>query len=132
VFAGADSGFFPGFAEIGRRLGPFDASILEIGAYGQGWPDIHLGPEQAVAAHLALGGGLLVPAHWATFALAMHGWTEPAERLMVAASGADVRFVLPRPGESIDPRAPQPVERWWPELPWSSAADSPIIAAGSD
>lgn len=130
VFAGADSGYFPGFAEIGRRLGPFDVTLLEIGAYGEGWPDIHLGPEQAVAAHLDLGGRLFIPAHWATFRLAFHAWTEPAERLIVAADAAGIDYVIPRPGESVDPSAPRRPERWWPTVPWKTAAESPIAAGG--
>jgi L-ascorbate metabolism protein UlaG (beta-lactamase superfamily) len=33
VYYGADSGEWPGFAEIGRAYGPFDLTMLEIGAF---------------------------------------------------------------------------------------------------
>src|SRR5690606_14485624 len=32
VYFGGDSGYFPGYPEIGERVGPFDAVILPIGA----------------------------------------------------------------------------------------------------
>jgi len=54
IFFGADSGWFPGFKEIGDAFGPFDLTMLEIGAYGKYWPDIHMGPDHASNAHIAL------------------------------------------------------------------------------
>lgn len=49
-FAG-DSGTSKRFASIGADLGPFDLTLVPIGAYDQFWPDIHMDPEQAIAAH---------------------------------------------------------------------------------
>jgi L-ascorbate metabolism protein UlaG (beta-lactamase superfamily) len=46
-----DSGTSKRFAHIGADLGPFDLTLIPIGAYDPFWPDIHLEPEQAVAAH---------------------------------------------------------------------------------
>ncbi len=123
IYYAGDSGPFGGFAEVGRRLGPFDATLVEIGAYDRMWADIHLGPECAVDAVVAARGGLMIPIHWATFNLAMHGWTEPAERVRVAAARAGVPLAIPRPGASVDPHAPPPVEVWWPDLPWERAED---------
>ena len=113
VFFSGDTGAFPGFAEIGDRLGPFDATLIKIGAYAEDWPDIHLNPEQAVQAHQALGGRLLLPVHWGTFNLAYHAWNEPPERLLRAASKAGVSLALPRPGQMVEPSKPPSVEPWW-------------------
>ena len=77
VFYSGDSGYFEGFREIGAEYGPFDATLMSAGAYGPTWPDIHMNPEELVRAHVDLGGGLLVPIHWATFNLAFHAWNEP-------------------------------------------------------
>ena len=74
-------------------------------------------------------GGLMIPVHWATFSLAMHCWVEPAERLIVAAEKAGIDFVIPRPGESVDPASPAPVERWWPDVPWETADQHPIVSS---
>ena len=130
VFFSGDTGMFPGFREIGERLGPFDATLLEVGAYDADWADVHMGPEQAVEAHRMLRGDLMLPIHWGTFDLAFHGWTEPAERLLVAAEGAGVRVAVPRPGESVSVAAPAAVDRWWPQLPWESAEEAPVVSSG--
>jgi L-ascorbate metabolism protein UlaG (beta-lactamase superfamily) len=123
-----DTGLFPAMKEIGERLGPFDLTMIEVGAYGQAWPDWHLGPEQAVRAHQWVRGEVLLPVHWGLFALAYHGWTEPIERTLVAADEAKVEVVAPRPGESVEPAAPPAVTRWWPEVPWRVAREYPIRA----
>ena len=132
VYATGDGGFGPHFAEVGDRFGPFDATLAEIGAYNQGWADVHMGPEQAVQAVQDARGGLLVPVHWGTFNLAFHGWTEPAERIVVAAQAAGVPLVVPRPGEPVEPAAPQPIERWWPEVAWQTAAEAPVVSSALD
>jgi len=35
----------------GKRLGPFDVAMIEVGANERWWPDWHLEPEQAVKVH---------------------------------------------------------------------------------
>ncbi len=129
VYYSGDTGMFDGFREIGQRLGPFDATLIEVGAYHQLWADVHLGPEQAVKAVTMARGGLMIPVHWATFDLALHSWIEPAERLLVAAREATVSLSIPQPGQSIDPTAPLPINRWWPELPWQTAEEHPVVSS---
>jgi L-ascorbate metabolism protein UlaG (beta-lactamase superfamily) len=113
VFYGADSGYYPGFAEIGSRLGPFDLTMLEIGAYNQDWESIHMGPEAAVQAHQELKGNLLMPIHWGTFSLAFHSWTEPIERLIREAEKRGVKLLVPRPGEIVAVRGEAYNSGWW-------------------
>ncbi len=116
VYYTGDSGFFSGYADIGRRHGPFDATLMQVGAYHHAWPDIHMFPEEAVAAHLDLRGSLLIPVHWGTFTLAPHPWAEPIDRLWAEAKARDVRLAVPRPGERVDLAAPPPLEPWWQSL----------------
>jgi L-ascorbate metabolism protein UlaG (beta-lactamase superfamily) len=132
AFYSGDTGLFPGLAEIGARLGPFDVAMVEAGAYGRAWPDWHLGPEQAVRASQLVKGRTLLPIHWALFNLAPHGWTEPAERVLAAARQAGVTVLLPRPGESVEPVNPPAAARWWPEVPWKTAAEAPIVSTMLD
>lgn len=113
VYAGGDTGPTSAFARSGAAYGPFDVTVLPIGAYAPLWPDIHMNPEQAVDAHRALRGDVLLPIHWATFNLGFHGWAEPAERLVRAAAGAGVRVALPRVGGRVEPGGPLPIEPWW-------------------
>ncbi|HEY1111316.1 MAG TPA: MBL fold metallo-hydrolase, partial [Opitutaceae bacterium] len=111
-----------------QRLGPFDASLIEVGEYNANWPDWHIGPEQAVTAHRIVQGGVLIPIHWGLFKLAPHGWTEPIERVLAAAKLADVTVATPRPGESVEPDAALATQRWWPDVPWSPATETPIVS----
>jgi L-ascorbate metabolism protein UlaG (beta-lactamase superfamily) len=129
VFFSGDSGFSPHFAEIGRRLGPFDLTMMEIGAYDSAWADVHMGPEQAVAAHHLVGGRLMLPIHWATFNLALHGWTEPGERALAEAQRTGALVAVPRPGERFNMSEPPMPEQWWPSLPWLSARLAPIVSS---
>jgi L-ascorbate metabolism protein UlaG (beta-lactamase superfamily) len=128
VYYTGDSGYFHGLKEIGERLGPFDMTLVEAGAYNQDWPDVHFGPEQAVQAHIDVGGGVMVPVHWATFNLAFHSWTEPIERILVEAERRGVAVVTPRPGMSLE-LPPASIDRWWPDVTWRSAAEYPIVAS---
>jgi L-ascorbate metabolism protein UlaG (beta-lactamase superfamily) len=130
VFFSGDSALFGGFAEIGERFGPFDACLMETGSYDPSWPDVHIGPEQAVEAVQALRGKLYVPVHWGTFNLGTHGWTEPVERLLVAAAAAGVPVCVPKPGSSVEPANPPRVERWWPDLPWQGVKEAPVVSTG--
>ncbi|MCG8916161.1 MBL fold metallo-hydrolase [Actinokineospora sp. PR83] len=116
VFYTGDSGYFPGYAEIGAEHGPFDATLVQIGAYNNNWADIHMTPEEGLATHLDVDGGLLVPVHWATFNLATHPWTDPADRLWRAARAHGVPVAIPRPGERVDVHDPAPVDPWWQRL----------------
>jgi L-ascorbate metabolism protein UlaG (beta-lactamase superfamily) len=127
VYFSGDTGLFRALDEVGR-LGPFDLTLIECGEYGQAWPDWHLGPEQAVEAHLRVGGQALLPIHWGTFKLAPHAWTEPMERVLAAASAQGVRVLTPRPGATFEPALPSRPEPWWPALPWKTAREVPILA----
>ena len=128
VYFGGDTGYTGSFADIGAAHGPFDLTLLPIGAYNKTWPDIHMNPEEAVRAHLDLNasasgrdldaaapGGVLVPIHWGTFRLAPHPWAEPADRLVEAAAADAVDIAVPKPGGRVVPAVdgPQAVQRWW-------------------
>jgi L-ascorbate metabolism protein UlaG (beta-lactamase superfamily) len=130
VFFSGDTGLFPGLEEIGERLGPFDVAMLEVGAYHRAWPDWHLGPENALRAHEMVRGRLFLPIHWGLWNLAMHGWTEPVERVLVEAKRRGVTTYIPRPGESLEPAALPEWVQWWPDLPWAGVDEHPIQATG--
>jgi L-ascorbate metabolism protein UlaG (beta-lactamase superfamily) len=113
VFFGGDTGYTPAFAGIGARLGPFDLTLLPVGAYNDAWQAIHMDPEEALRAHGDLGGQVLVPVHWATFNLGFHRWAEPVQRLAAGAIRGGVQLVVPRPGQRVDVLAPPPLVDWW-------------------
>ncbi|MFF3561583.1 MBL fold metallo-hydrolase [Streptomyces sp. NPDC002574] len=113
VYHSGDTGYFPGFAEIGASYGPFDATMVQIGAYSEFWPDIHMTPEEGVRAHGDLRGELMLPIHWGTFNLAPHPWEAPAEGTVAAARASGARVAVPRPGEPFEPAAGLPLDPWW-------------------
>ncbi|MBD0322334.1 MAG: MBL fold metallo-hydrolase [Aldersonia sp.] len=121
AYFGGDTGYGAFFADIADRHGPFELTVLPIGAYDAHWPNIHMTPEQAVTAHTELCGGdasrgVLVPMHWATFNLALHPWDEPIRRLVAAAAEAGTTVAVPRPGERVELPNPGPVEQWWADI----------------
>lgn len=118
VYYGADSGWWEGFSEIGAAHGPFDLTMLEIGAFNELWQQIHLGPDNAARAYQELGGfaraGLLMPIHWGLFSLALHGWRQPIERLAQLADEHGIRLWSPEPGVPTDVVRGQELRSgWW-------------------
>jgi len=100
VYYGADTGWWDGFGEIADTYGPFDLTMLEIGAFHELWSEIHLGPDNAVRAFEAMGAkGLMMPIHWGLFDLALHGWRQPMERMKVLAAERGTAVWTPDPGQ---------------------------------
>ena len=113
IFFSADTGLTDELEEIGKRFGPFDLTLLEIGASNPAWADIHLGPVNAMRAFEMLGGGTLLPIHWATFDLALHPWKEPIETLLSLNRPPASRILTPPPGRPIEPSLVQSPTLWW-------------------
>lgn len=113
VFFGSDSGYFDGFKQINARMGRFDVTLLETGAYSSAWPDVHMAPEQTLQAHHDLGGGVLMPIHNATFKLSFHPWREPLELVAQLAADSGVSLLTPRIGERVILGQPVTPDPWW-------------------
>ncbi len=118
IYYGADSGWWEGFQEIGAAHGPFDLTMLEIGAYDVLWQSIHLGPDGAARAYRALGGperaGMLMPIHWGLFNLALHAWQQPIQRITKIAESEGWKLWSPEPGAPTDViRGSELKSAWW-------------------
>ena len=115
IYLSGDSGWFKGLYEIGERLGPFDVTFFEIGAYGEirGWKEVHYTPEQTVKAHQAVRGKLMVPSGWGTFDLGMFPWHEPIEQFLIAANQTGIDYLTPKIGEVVIPGKVGGRESWW-------------------
>jgi hypothetical protein len=74
-----------------------------------------LGPDNALEAHAMLG-GVFMPVHWGTFALAMHAWDQPAERLLELAPHTDAQLLMPLLGQPVEPAHAELVRPWWREV----------------
>ena len=135
VFFSGDTGLTTEYRSIREKLGPFDVVMLEIGAFHPSWGDIHLGPENALKAHAMLG-GVFMPVHWGTFALAMHAWDQPAERLLEFAPQTGAQLLMPLLGQPVEPAHAEAVEPWWrgvenSERPPSSATEGAVSLPAS-
>ncbi len=93
LYFGGDSGWFPGYAEIARRQGPFDVAMIPAGAYEPRWfmKPVHMDPDEAVRACRDLLAGSpagwrmpMVPMHWGTFKLTDEPLDEPPRRVREA------------------------------------------------
>jgi L-ascorbate metabolism protein UlaG (beta-lactamase superfamily) len=113
IFLGGDSGFDGHFKTIGKKFGSFDFALLECGQYGNDWPYIHMTPEQVAEAAKLLNTNMLMPVHWAKFSLAIHGWTEPIERLLKASEIKGLNITTPMIGEPVVLGEQLPYQKWW-------------------
>lgn len=113
LFFSGDTGYFKGFKDIGEKLGPFDMTFLECGAYDDMWSKIHMFPEETVQAHIDLKGKLLHPIHWGTFNLSLHSWYDPMQRLTKAAKHHGIPVATPIAGQSIQYGTKNLGSLWW-------------------
>lgn len=83
LFFAGDTGYYPVFEEIGRRLGPFDLAAIPIGAYmpREIMKMTHVTPEQALQIFAEVRGRTFVAMHWGTFDLTEEPIDEPPRRL---------------------------------------------------
>ena len=117
IFHGVDSGLWDGYETIGQEHGPFDLTLLEIGAFHELWKSIHLGPDGAAQAFRELAGshsaGLLMPIHWGLFNLALHAWRQPIERMTQLAKEQGIQLFSPAPGTPTDFDGEPMASTWW-------------------
>jgi len=90
VYFSGDTGMFPGFAEIGRQLGPFDLAMLPIGAYepARMMQPVHLNPEETAFAARDLRAQRVLGIHWGTYDLTDEPLGEPPRRFGAALGAA--------------------------------------------
>ena len=84
VFFGGDTGYTQElFTDIGERYGPFDASLIPIGAYEPRWfmKAAHVNPVEAVAIHKDIGSRWSLGIHWGTFPLTAESPLSPLKNL---------------------------------------------------
>ncbi|MEV5437023.1 MBL fold metallo-hydrolase [Streptomyces sp. NPDC052682] len=150
IYHSGDTGYFEGFKDIGADHGPFDATMIQIGAYSDywpgndpevaplpgAWPDIHMNPAQGVQSHLDLQrgrpDGALLPIHWGTFNLSLHPWAEPGEWTLAAARAVGQAVALPVPGQPFEPAGALPTRPWWRDVSRPLNRRWPVPALASE
>lgn len=107
VYFAGDTGWGPHFDAIRAAWGAPDLALLPIGAYEPRWfmhPQ-HMGPDQAVEAHRALGARRSMAIHWLTFDQSDEGQYQPAGELGLALGAAHIppdNFLALENGEVMD------------------------------
>ncbi|MGH1338649.1 MAG: MBL fold metallo-hydrolase [Aureispira sp.] len=115
IYLSGDGGYGPHFAKIGATYGPFDFAMIECGQYSRYWRQNHLFPEESAKVGRDVRAEIMMPIHWAGFALAMHSWDAPVKRFLEAASKLEIPVTTPKIGEPIilDETTPLPSSHWW-------------------
>lgn len=106
VYFGGDTGYGKHFTETTTKLGPFDLSLIPIGAYEPRWfmKEQHMNPEEAVQAHLDLKSKFSLGCHFGTFQLTDEGIDDPLTDLETARKKLGVKaenFITPENGQSF-------------------------------
>jgi L-ascorbate metabolism protein UlaG (beta-lactamase superfamily) len=116
IFYSGDSGYFPGFAQIGERFGGFDIALMENGAYDSYWPSVHMQPEESARAFQDVRAKVLYAVHNSGFDLAFHTWHDPLDRLADIAGQRGITLATPELGEVLTIGQPRENVRWWKGL----------------
>lgn len=101
-FAG-DSGWGDFFKQIGEKEGPFDISLIPIGAFQPHWfmHPIHISPFEAIDVHRAVKSKLSLAMHFGTFPLADDAQGEAESELdrAITKRGLEAgKFIIPEEG----------------------------------
>lgn len=114
IYFSGDGGYGKHFKAIGEKYGDFDIALMECGQYNKLWADVHMMPEQTVIAAKDVKAKMIVPIHWGAFALAMHSWTDPIERVSKQAQKMNMPIATPQIGEPlIIGHSAIPKTKWW-------------------
>jgi L-ascorbate metabolism protein UlaG (beta-lactamase superfamily) len=114
IFFGCDGGYDKHFVDIGRQFPDIDLAILENGQYNENWKYIHMHPNEVVQAAKDLNAKSLFPIHVAKFALSMHPWNEPLDRICELGKSENFEILTPMIGEKVELRNPnQTFSKWW-------------------
>lgn len=118
IYIDGDSGFDDHFEKVGTNYGGFDLAILENGQYNKDWRYIHKLPEEFLVAAKNLKAKRIIPVHNSKFALALHDWKEPLERISSLNETEKLRLITPKIGQKVNWEDDQKIyEKWWEAYP---------------
>ena len=113
VYYSGDTGYGPHFREIARRFSPISVALLPIAPFRPpqerastpGYrPVVHMGPAEAVKAHMDLGTPLSIAAHFQVFRLGIEGFDDAVNVLVASLKEHGLKpdaFVTPVFGQAI-------------------------------
>ena len=113
VFYAGDTGYGPHFRQIARRFSPIRVALLPIAPFRPSQskvspfvysPSVHMGPAEAVAAHMDLGAEISIAAHFRVFQLGVDGFDDAVNELASALKERNLNpdaFIAPVPGQAM-------------------------------
>lgn len=114
IFLGGDSGYDTHFKMIGEQFGPLDYAIMENGQYNEAWKYIHALPQDVIQASIDVKAKKIIPVHSSKFALALHPWNEPLEKVVALGKEKNLNILTPMIGEPVDlNNQDQRFSVWW-------------------
>ncbi|MDQ1161711.1 L-ascorbate metabolism protein UlaG (beta-lactamase superfamily) [Chryseobacterium sp. SORGH_AS 447] len=114
LFLGGDSGYDTHFKMIGEKYGPFDYAIIENGQYNEAWKYIHALPEDVIQASIDVNAKNIIPVHSSKFALALHAWNEPLQKVTALGKARNLNILTPMIGEPVHLNQPDlQFTSWW-------------------
>ena len=108
VFFAGDTGYGPHIKEIARRFSPVKVAILPIAPFQPqqskepSGSSLHMGPMEAVQAHIDLNAQLSIAGHFQVFQLGSDGFNDAVNQLLAALKAHNLShdvFVAPEPGQ---------------------------------
>ena len=114
VFHAGDTGYGPHFREIAHRFSPIRVALLPIAPFRPrqsqdtltiNYSIVHMGPAEAVQAHLDLGAQVSIAAHFQIFQLGADGFDDAVNELASTMQERDLKpdvFITPIPGQAIE------------------------------
>ncbi len=114
IYLSGDGGYDIHFKQIKERFGTIDLAIMENGQYNEMIRHIHIIPDDLVKAIEELQPKRLMTVHNSKFALGIHPWYEPMQKIEAAARKHSFNLITPRIGEPVMLKdSPQRFEKWW-------------------
>ncbi|MDP1992725.1 MAG: MBL fold metallo-hydrolase [Syntrophales bacterium] len=118
IFHAGDTGYGPHFREIARRFPQIRAALLPIAPFRPKqstdtltvhYSSVHMGPTEAVQAHLDLDAQVSIAAHYQVFQLGADGFNDALKELGSTLRERDLKsdaFLTPIPGQAIELTTP--------------------------
>lgn len=114
IYVSGDTGYDTHFQKIKEQFGTIDFAIMENGQYNEEWKYIHMIPEDLVKAIEELQPKKLMTVHNSKFALGMHSWYEPLDKIVDAAEEHSFNLITPMIGEPVMLNdSTQVFKKWW-------------------
>lgn len=114
IYFAGDTGYGPHFRQIAQRFPGIRMALLPIAPFrprqsGEAaaihYPGVHMGPDQAVQAHLDLGAEISLASHFQVFQLGADGFDDAVNELAWALRERGLKpevFMAPTPGRALE------------------------------